>query len=221
MEFEPLHPVLCPYLRNHAIDHPFVSWPYAYPAYYKRLNQCYLHRVNLQSGTKQPNKWDQYHPELPVSERLEHYVSELFSDTIDHDARFTSERLWFFGECWTSPEVIAQTSSFCELLTDSPFQRDISAVMTDSEFKALRALPAELDVFRGSRLELVKGACWYPDRPVAENWATIPCNGYLSSGRIKREFIRALFHRRGEIEFLVWPRGVTNVTTEAHQTIHG
>jgi hypothetical protein len=149
------------------------------------------------------------------------YTSELFCDSIDHHDRFTSERLSFFGECWTSPGVIAQTSSFCEMLTDSPYPRDVSAVMTESELREWRALPAEVEVFRGSRKELLQGTCWYPDRTVAAKWATIPYNGYLSSGRIKREFVRALFNRRGETEFITRIGSVTNVSTEPHETIGG
>lgn len=219
MEFEELHPELRQYLRDRAIDHPFVSWPYAYPAYYQRLNQCYLHRVQLKSGSRQPNAWDRYHPELSIFDRLEKYTYDLFSDTIEHDDRFTSERLAFFGQCWTSPEVIAQTSSFCETLTDSPVARDLSAVMTESELKEWCALPAELDVYRGSSVELVRGTCWYLDRTVAAQWATIPYNGYLSSGRIKREFVRACFNRRGETELIVRPGSVTSISTEPHDTV--
>ncbi len=220
MTFDDLHPELRPYLRDHVIDHPFVSWPSAYPAFYKRINQCYLHKVQLKSGMKQPNKWDQYLPDLSADDRMNRYLAELFSPDIDHDQRFTKDRLAFFGECWTSPDVIAQTSSFCEMLTDSPLSRDISAVMTECEVKEWQSLPAEVDVYRGSRSGLVQGACWYPDRSVAALWATIPYNGYLSTGRIKREFVRACFNRRGEIEYIVFPGSVTNVVTERHYTKH-
>ena len=219
MEFEDLHPDLRPYLRDHVIDHPFVSWPYAYPAYYKRLNQCYLHCVQLQSGIKQPNRWDEYHPDLRVFDRLEMYTRELFSDTLEHKGRFEKERLSFFGECWTSPAVIAQTSSFCEMLIGPPFSRDVSAVMTESEREEWSALPTEMDVYRGSRAGLVQGICWYPDRMVAAKWATIPFNGHLSSGRIKREFVRACFNRRGETELIVCPGSVKNISTETHDTV--
>lgn len=219
MKFEELHPELSPYLCDHAIHHPFVSWPYAFPAYYRRLNQCYLHNVQLRSGEKQPNKWDQYYPELPASDRMGKYVSDLFSDAIEHDDRFTNERLAFFGESWTSPDVIAQTSSFCEILTDHPFPRDVAAVMTESELRDWRDLPAEIDIHRASGAGNVHGTCWYLDRTVAAQWATIPYNGHLSSGRIRREFVRACFNRRGETELIVYHGRITNIKTEPHYTV--
>lgn len=217
--FDELHPELRPYLSDHAIEHPFVSWPYVFPACHRRLNQCYLHNVQLRSGAKRPNSWDQYHPELSVCGRIQKYLWDLFSETNEHDDRFTNERLAFFGECWTSPDVIAQTSSFCEMLTDHPFSRDISAVMTQSEVKEWCGLPAVMDVYRASGVSSVLGTCWYPDRAVAAQWATIPYNGYLSSGRIRREFVRACFNRRGETELIVLSHRVTNITTEPHYTV--
>ena len=219
MTFDELHPELRPYLRDHAVDHPFVSWPYAFPAYFRRLNQCYLHNVHLRSGEKHPNKWDQYHPELPAFGRMEKYIWEVFSETIELDDRFTNERLAFFGECWTSPDVIAQTSSFCEMFTDHPFPRDVTAVMIESELREWRDLPAEIDIHRASGVANVQGTCWYLDRAVAANWATIPYNGYLSSGRIKREFVRACFNRRGETELIVYNGRVTTIKTEPHYTV--
>jgi hypothetical protein len=218
MNFEELHPDLRSYLRGDAIEHPLVSWPYAFPAYHKRLNQCYLHQVQIRSGTKQQNSWDQYYPELTVFERTEKYTTELFSDQVPLDDRFTRERLEFFGQCWTSPDLIAQTSSFCELMTDAPFDRDISAVMTEQEIEEWTALPAELEVYRASREELVHGCCWYPERSVAAAWATIPDNGFLSSARIRKQFVRALFNRRGETELIVQQSQLTYICTKLFDT---
>ena len=219
MNFDELHADLRPYLRGDAIEHPLVSWPYAFPAYYKRLNQSYLHQVQIRSGSKQPNGWDQYSPELTVFERTEKYTTELFSDQVPLDDRFTQERLVFFGHCWTSPDVIAQTSSFCELMTDAASARDISAVMTEQEIKEWIALPAEIEVYRASREHLVDGCCWYPERSVAAAWATIPCNGFLSSARIRKQYVRALFNRRGETELILQQRQLTNICTKSLDTI--
>ena len=213
MEFAELHPDLRPFLRSDTLQHPLVSWPYAFPAYYSRLNSCYMHKLEILAGGKQPNEWDQYLPELTVFQRMENYVEELFSDDVSHESRFASQRLRFFGQCWTSPDVIAQTSSFCEMFLDAPIDRDVSAVMTEHEFNQWSDLPDEIEVYRASRQQFVQGCCWYPDRSVAAAWATLPSNGFISSARIKREFVRALFNRRGETELIVQNGRVTDICT--------
>lgn len=213
MEFTELHPELRPYLRSSVLEHPLVAWPYAFPAYYSRLNSCYIHKLELLSGVKQPNEWDRYFPELTSVQRMQNYAEELFSEDVCHESRFTSERLKFFGQCWTSPDVIAQSSSFCEMFFDAPFDRDVSAVMTEHELDQWSNLPDEMEVYRASRQQLVQGCCWYPDHSVAAAWATLPWNGFISSARIRRKFVRALFNRRGETELILQNGRVTDICT--------
>lgn len=217
--FDDLHPDLQPFLSGNELKHPVVEWPYAFPAFYRRLNQCYLHKCQLLSGEKQPNDWDKFYPHLNILDRLKRYTSELFADHVPHDSRFSGERLAFFGQCWTSPDLIAQTSSFCEMMTDSPFSRDISGVMTSEEIAEWRALPEVLDIYRASRRGLELGCCWYPDPSVAAAWATIPYNEVFSTARIQRDDVRALFNRRGEVELIVQMSKITNVCTVSRNEI--
>lgn len=217
--FATLHKDLLAHLNGYTLAHPLLEWPYAYPAYYGRLNRCYEHKLAVASGTHTPGDWGMFHPELELTERLEKYIHTTFTDDTDYESLFSAGYLRFFGQCWTAPDMIAQTSSFCEILTGHNGDQNITAVMTTRENEKWHALPANIDVYRGHRDGLLGGCCWYPDRDAAAAWASIPYNGCLSSGRIAKQHVRAIFDRRGEVEFIVRHQHVSGVTTVQYETI--
>ena len=217
--FAALHKDLLAHLDGHTLAHPLLEWPYAYPAFYARLNRWYEHKRAVMAGTHTANEWDMFHPNLDLDERLDKYIYDTFTDDMDYETLLSASRLCFFGQCWTAPEMIAQTSSFFELFTGHNGAQDITSVMTTSEKEQWHALPATIDVYRGHKAGLLDGCCWYPDRDIAAAWASIPYNGRLSSGRIAKQHVRAVFNRRGEVEFIVRHQHVNDVTTVQYETV--
>jgi len=218
--FAKLHDDLAANVDGHTLSHPLLEWPYVYPAFHARLNRCYEHKLAVIAGTHVTNDWDRFYPKLDIPQRVDKYIHNAFHDDVDYESLFSVERLTFFGQCWTSPDVIAQTSSFCEMFTGhNQVDRDITAVMTGQERERWNDIPAVINVYRGHREGLLAGCCWYPDREVAAAWASIPYNGRLSSGRIAKQHVRAVFDRRGEVEFIVRHNHITDITTAEYEPV--
>ncbi|MGB4709077.1 MAG: hypothetical protein WBH28_11465 [Fuerstiella sp.] len=220
--FAELHEDLRPHLLGHSLNHPLVEWPLAYPAFYARINRCYEFQLAAVAGSiDYSNQWNCFYPNLAVQDRIDLYIQQSFENSPDIDTLATPESLQFLGQCWNSPDVIAQTSSFFEVLSGHPADHDISAVMTTHEHEGWKQLPQTVTVFRGHRQELLAGSCWYLDENIARAWATLPYNGYLSSGQIKKQYVRAMFDRRGECELILKSEKVTHVETVPQMPVAG
>ena len=72
--FAALHKDLLAHLDGHTLAHPLLEWPYAYPAFYARLNRWYEHKRAVMAGTHTANEWDMFHPNLDLDERLDKYI---------------------------------------------------------------------------------------------------------------------------------------------------
>jgi hypothetical protein len=207
-----LHDDLVPYLTGHVLRHPLIECDAAYPALFARINRWYNHLRRVESGQYTPNDWDRFHPELDPGSRLARYLEESYSAEMPIEQWLTSERLQFFGQYWTAPEIVAHTSSFWPMV--SGLSSDISASMDCEEIELWRQLPDSVRVYRAHGKENLKGCCWYPHPATAWEWAaTVPQSGLVSSGFIAKQFVRALFTRNGETELIVNSAHVVEVVT--------
>ncbi|WP_339745282.1 hypothetical protein [uncultured Rubinisphaera sp.] len=222
--FEELNVELKSHLHEHDLQHPLVKCPYAYPAFYSRLNSLLQFYRKVEAGNHRLNDWDLFYPDLDAGDRLTKFytetsqeanaMDELYSNNYELfcEKLYTKKRLAMFGQCWTSPTCLAICSDFLYEL-DSLRPRELAFVMTQDEMNQMKNLPNSIKVYRGHHEKLCRGKCWYPDREIARVWATLPGYGYLSEGFVEKKHVRALFNRRNEFELYVNPAHVTDIKT--------
>lgn len=211
-----LHPDLRPYLDGIVLRHPLVRWDYAYPPLFGRLNRLYEHRLAIKAGRYAPNEWDRIYPQLDAGERLTRYILETFSEEMTLEEWLTPQRLQIFGQAWTAPEVIINTSAFWPMVAGPA--ADITPAMDQAEREYWDHLPESIAIYRGHRDYLLAGCCWYPDRVTALDWSVGFPDHVLSSGTIARQHVRAVFLRRGETEFIVAPEHVCDLRLADRRT---
>ena len=217
--FPSLHEDLQPYLDGIILRHPLVTWDWAYPALYGRLNRLYDHRRAVEAGRHTPNDWDLFLPHANLVTRLDRYLYGQCPETMTHDEWLSPQRLQLLGQCWKAPEFIVQTSAFWAIAGGD--SADISAAMNPTERQLWEALPDSITVYRAYRDGLLEGCCWYPDRSPALAWAVgIPNIGLLATGTIAKQHVRAVFAYCGETEFIVDYRQVLDIVTSSHETCY-
>ncbi|MDB5338644.1 MAG: hypothetical protein JWN70_4263 [Planctomycetaceae bacterium] len=209
--FSTLHQDLRPYLDGIVLRHPQVQYDFAYPPLFGRINRWYEQRKSIEAGQYIPNDWDRLSPGLHDVDRMTHYLLETFSEQMTLEEWLTPERLRLCGQAWTAPEVILRTSTFWPMVAGPA--ADISAAMDQAEREHWEHLPEFIPIYRAHRDFLLEGCCWYPDRSTAFEWSVGFPDHLLSRGTIAKQYVRAVFTRQGETEFIVQPQHVYDIVT--------
>lgn len=213
----PLHPDLLPYLCKDELHHPLVSLDGGVrPSLYSRINKLYQYKQELLSKNDPPNVWQAYYPHLPAFERVHKFTLEEL-EKLDFPKR-NPAYFKLLGQIWTDRELLAQSSSFLELMLntwhgESPSEY-VHHMMTSTEQEKLAALPNEFTVFRGHDDPLLHGISWTLNLAIAFQYAVgNPHKSSVSIGTVQKSEVIAFIDRWNEDEIVVSTKNVHDIET--------
>lgn len=212
-----LHIDLQPYLYGDELCHPLLTLEGGvHPRLYPRINKLYLHRKTQQSESVILNEWQTYFPHHTNYDRLTKFI-KLETGRADFPRPYP-EYYRTIGQIWTDIELLAQTSSFLELMlgidSGKPLSNLTCHIMTSTEQRKYAEIPNEFIVFRGHDRRLLKGVSWTMDCNVALQYAVgCPTKAAISVGKVNKSEVIAFIDRWEENEIIVPSSAVENINT--------
>lgn len=214
-EPEELHPDLQPYVVDLGqtgtwVKHPLCFSPMHIPHLNARLNEQYAKKQELLSKYEEEGEWSL----IPLLLFERPYRLEAF-ESIKHN--LSDEEYWeVLSEIWTDSENIWQNDTEWRNCLESEREGRSKYFMDEDEQKVFKALPAEVEVYRGYAHDgASEGLSWSLNKERAEWFAKRLVHRpeekpRLVSGKVKKQHVLAYLNGRQEEEIVVMPELVTD-----------
>ena len=212
-----LHPALKPHLYvgtlgMATLHHPFVIMPFYSETLNKFANDQFERKTRSCAKALEDKQWATY---VFLHERP--YRLDALMDLVEMGAMSPTEYWEMVAEVWIDSENIREYPEQWEmLLSGGPEGSD--AMMFDYEHQALAALSDTVFLYQGHTGSRDDGWSWTTEyetaRWFAHRFATLEDDTpMLTTGRVRKDDVLAMFTRRGEMEILVNPACVELIDT--------
>lgn len=208
---EPLNPELLSYLRQDPVLGEVLKHPLVYSVPYHAMLAKWTNAMLAQKtvAIEEASRKQDWHRVVFLHERP--WRIDAFSR---HASQMTDEQYWsLLGQIYTDSENVAENFELWgAMLCAARPQRE--AMMAEQEHAVLKALPAEVEVFRGDIRRTPSDYSWTLDRDVAHWFAERTARmenrrcALVLTGRLCKEDVLAYKDNRSEKEIIALPQHV-------------